>query len=156
MIFVMLGTQHQKFDRLINMIINSKKLKNKEIIIQNGHTKVVANNIKAINFCTEEQILKYIQESEFVITHGGVGSIINSLKQNKKVIAIARKEKYKEHADNHQEEICKYFEELGYIENITEAEKLDDVIEKLISAEYKKYVTDTKYLQIVKECIDNI
>ena len=58
---------------------------------------------------------KYIDEADLVITHGGVGTIFSALKKNKKVIAIPRLEKYGEHINDHQIEICEELEKEGYI-----------------------------------------
>ena len=58
---------------------------------------------------------KLMNECDLLITHGGVGSIISGLKKNKKVIAVARLAKYKEHMNDHQKQIVDNFSDAGYI-----------------------------------------
>ena len=55
-----------------------------------------------------------IEKSDYIITHGGVGSIIDSLKKNKKVIAVPRLGKYNEHVNDHQVEIIESFNENNF------------------------------------------
>ena len=66
-----------------------------------------------------------INKCEFIITHGGTGSIIMPLQNNKKVIACARLEKYKEHINNHQTEIVSIFADLGYLLEYKDGDNLD-------------------------------
>lgn len=129
MILVKLGTQKQDFCRLLNCIEKSK-IKD-EIIVQAGHTKFKSQHMKILDFVDYDQMNKYMSECEIVITHGGTGSIVESLKKNQKIIACARKQKYGEHADDHQEQIVSAFVDAGYILELNEENKLDDLIEKM-------------------------
>ena len=56
-----------------------------------------------------------INDCNILITHGGVGSIISGLKKDKKVIAVPRLEKYKEHVNDHQLQIIENFNNKKYI-----------------------------------------
>ena len=46
--------------------------------------------IKCIDFMSMEEFDKYLQNSRYLITHGGVGTILTALKYNKKVIIYDR------------------------------------------------------------------
>ena len=63
-----------------------------------------------------------------IITHGGVGSILNALKNEKKVIAMPRLAKFKEHNDDHQVEICQKFDRDKYIISCKDFQGLKDAI----------------------------
>jgi UDP-N-acetylglucosamine transferase subunit ALG13 len=56
------------------------------------------------------------------------GTIINGLKNNKKVIAVARLKKYGEHVNDHQLQILERFSEKGYLIPLYDFEKLDEVL----------------------------
>ena len=60
-------------------------------------------------------MIKNVRKAHIIITHGGVGSILDAIKHHKKVIAIPRLEKYHEHVNNHQIQIVEEFDRLGYI-----------------------------------------
>ena len=102
MVLVTVGTQKQQFNRFFELIKKSKELKKEEIIAQIGYTKFESKRIHTFDFIPLDEMDKYIDEADLVITHGGVGTIFSALKKNKKVIAIPRLEKYGEHINDHQ------------------------------------------------------
>ena len=154
MIFVTLGTQKQQFTRLLEQIENSSVLNNEEILIQNGYTKFESEKLKLIDFISNEEFNKNIDDCEFLITHGGIGSIFSALLLNKKVLAVPRLQKYKEHVDNHQLEICKKLESLGYILVLKEDEDFDIKIQLLREKNFEKYKSSDLYLNIIEKAIE--
>ena len=91
-----------------------------------------------------------------IITHGGVGSIITAIEQGKKVIAVPRLKKYKEHVNDHQLDIINSFNDAGYIIGIQEVSELPKALEKAKKFIPQKYIQNTgKILQIVSDFIDN-
>ena len=88
MILVMLGTQNNSFHRLLEEIekLIEKQIINDEVIVQAGYTKYQSQSekMKIIDFTTREELDKLEQKASYVITHGGVGSIIGSLEKAKK------------------------------------------------------------------------
>lgn len=138
MVLVTVGTQKQSFDRLFNLIRNSKELKKEELVVQRGYTK--CNNskrIKAFDFIPLDQMEDYISKADLVISHGGVGTIFSAIKKGKKVIAVPRLAKYGEHINDHQIEICEALEKEGYI--LYYKDEIDDFDELI-----KKAKTDRK------------
>lgn len=101
MILITVGTQEHKFDRFFNIIdeINF----NEEVIIQCGETKYTNSKYKVSPYY--DNYLELVKKAKVIITHGGVGSIMEGLEEKKKVIAMVRKEEFLEHVNDHQEEI---------------------------------------------------
>ncbi len=126
MILVTLGTQFEPFTRLLNMVENSS-LTN-EIIVQAGHTKYKSRKMNLFDFISFDEMDALIDKANFIITHGGTGSILTPLKKGKKVIACARLSKYKEHVDNHQTEIVSILSQQGYILELKENAALDNLL----------------------------
>lgn len=159
MIFVVLGTQKEQFKRIIEYVVNSEELKNEKILIQNGYTKYDNDydkqRITMLGFINSKEFNDYIVKANFVISHGGVGSIFSSLLCNKKVLAIPRLKKYDEHVDDHQIEICNKLQDLGYILCYNEQDEgnniFDDKIKKLKQLEFKKYIQDKSFLNILRK-----
>lgn len=84
------------------------------------------------------------------------GSIIGSIKENKKVIAVARLEKYNEHVNDHQLQIVKSFNEKGYIIGLEDATLLKNAVKNIKDFIPKKYISNTQnILNIVSNYIDN-
>ena len=113
--------------------------------------------MKIIDLMSKEQLEKFQDEADLIITHGGVGSIISSIEKGKKVIAVPRMHEYGEHVNNHQKEIVKDFNDKGYIIGIEKVEDLKQAIIKSKEFEPKKYQPNNeKMLKIIEEFIDNI
>ena len=155
MVLVTVGTQKQSFERLIQLVKESKALKSEEIVVQRGYTK--CNNSKRIHsfdFIPMEEMDKYIEQADLVIAHGGVGTIFSDIKKRKKVIAVPRLEKYGEHINDHQIEICEELEKEGYILYYRDGESsLDDLIREIKHKEFAKYDSDSNYIDILRKNI---
>ena len=158
MILVTLGTQDKSFKRLLDAIekeISSGNIKDK-VIVQAGYTKYESNNMEIFDLIPREEFNKLIKECDFLITHGGVGSILNGLKNNKKVIAAARLKEYKEHTNNHQLQILDNLKKEGYILVLEDFDKLNELLLEVNNFKPKKFKSNTnKIIKIVENFIDN-
>ena len=157
MIFVTLGTQDKTFKRLLDAIneeIKKGTIKEK-VVVQAGFTKYDSPNMEVFDLLDKDDFDKYIKECDLLITHGGVGSILTGLKNNKKVIAAPRLAKYNEHMNDHQKEIIERFTEAGYILAYNEGDDLGKIIKKVKTFKPNKYVSNTNnMIKIIKEFID--
>ena len=136
MIFVTLGTQDKKFKRLLDAV---EKLDiDEKIVAQIGSTDFKSEKMELHKFMSKEEFDNYMKEARIIITHAGVGTIIEGLKLHKKMIVSARKKEYKEHVSNHQEQILKLFSEDGYILALDNFDDLEKLINKdFIPKEFK-------------------
>ena len=161
MIFVMLGTQNNSFQRLLEEVdkLISKNIIKEEVVVQAGYTQYQpkCEKMKMIDFMPREELDTYEQNANFIITHGGVGSIITSLEKGKKVIAVPRLHQYGEHVNNHQTEIVEKFNKGGNIIGLQAVEELEEAIKKVQNFEPKPYIENNKkMLEIIENFIDNI
>jgi len=158
MILVMLGTQNNSFHRLLEEIqknIDNGNIK-EEVVVQKGYTKFQSENMKLYSQLPVDEMDKFIDKADLVITHGGVGSIIMSIKKDKKVIAIPRLKKYREHVNDHQLDIIKSFNDSGYIIGVEGVESLGEALEKAQDFKPIKYIPNTgKIINIIENFIDN-
>ena len=157
MILVTLGTQDKSFKRLLEAIDKQVELGNikDKIVVQAGCTKYESKNMEIFDLIPMEKFDDLIKSCDLLITHGGVGSIITGLKNDKKVIAAARLEKYKEHTNDHQLQIIENFSNDGYILGLDNFDELDKVLEKIKKFKPKKYISNTnKMIKIIEDFID--
>ena len=82
-------------------------------------------------------------KADIVITHGGTGAIIGAVKQGKKIIAVPRLAKYKEHVDDHQLQLIKQFDEMNLICNCINCDELEKAIEEVRVKKYSSYTSNT-------------
>lgn len=116
MIFVTLGTSDYPFTRLLKQIdnlIENNIVKN--ITVQCGNEDYQPKNFTIIKNLDKKEFNEYLKKAEVVITHGGVGTIIDCIKMGKKVIAFPRKAEYGEAKNNHQEQIINNLKNTGSI-----------------------------------------
>lgn len=159
MTLVILGTQDKSFDRLLRMV--EKEIKNNnlkgEVIVQAGQTKFKSKYMKIFDLIPITKFNKLIKEADLVITHGGVGSIIQALKHNKKVIAVPRLARYKEHENDHQIQIVEEFTRNGYILSAKNTKELNKALEDVNKFEQKKYKSNnSKMVKLIENFIDNL
>ena len=88
MILVTLGTQDKQFVRLLDIVqeqIDLGNIKDK-VIVQAGCTKYESKDMEIFSLIDRDKFGDMIKQCDILITHGGVGSIITGLNNNKKVI----------------------------------------------------------------------
>lgn len=83
----------------------------REIVIQKGYSKYVPQNTKYFDFVPANTAMEYIQKSELVISHAGMGTIILSKQYGIPIIIFPRRKIHKEHVNDHQMEIAQVLEE---------------------------------------------
>mgnify|MGYP003368096486 CR=1 FL=1 len=157
MILVTLGTQDKSFDRLLKAIdkeIENKNIKEK-VIVQAGYTKYKSNNMEIFDLVSEEKLEKLVKKCDLLITHGGVGSILLGIRNNKKVIVAARLKKYGEHTNDHQKQIIKEFNKLGYITELDDFKELNKVIKQAKEKESIKFKSNNdRFVKNVEKYIE--
>ena len=158
MILVTLGTQNNSFHRLLEEVQKciDKKIIDEEVVVQAGATKFESKDMKIFGLIPFEELTKYIEQANFIITHGGVGSIVTCLKRNKKVIVVPRYHKYGEHVNDHQLQIVETFDGQGFIKGIQRVEDLEKAIKELPDFKPEKFTSNTQnVINIVGDYIDN-
>lgn len=142
MIFVTVGTHEQGMNRLIielDKLVEYGELK-QEIFAQTGYSTYIPKNYNYKNIIKYEEMERYVKESNIIITHGGPGSIFQSLQYDKIPIVVPRNPEFKEHVDNHQILFTKRMEEERKIIAVYEIKLLKDNI-----VNYDKKIEELAY-----------
>lgn len=173
MIFVSLGTQDKPFNRIIDYVIslkeNLKELQSEKIIIQLGQTKLLKSdneriknleNITIYDMLKPEKMKDIIKDSDIIITHAGVGTIMECLEMDKEIIVVPRKVENLEHVNNHQEEIAFEMEKKGFLTKVDKYEELENKIIMLLKDKYtnedNKNMNKKKYISNNEKFNDNL
>ena len=173
MIFVSLGTQDKPFNRIIDYVIslkeNLKELQSEKIIIQLGQTKLLKSdneriknleNIIIYDMLKPEKMKNIIKDSDIIITHAGVGTIMECLEMGKEIIVVPRKVENLEHVNNHQEEIAFEMEKKGFLTKVDTYEELENKISMLLkdkdTNEDNKNMNKKKYISNNEKFNDNL
>lgn len=157
MIFVTVGTQDKSFERLIKGIeqaVIEKKITDK-VIVQAGNTKYESDVIEVLNYIPFEKFTDFMNKADIIITHGGVGSILNAIKLGKKVIAVPRLKEYNEHINDHQLQVIKKMTEQGYILSTQNVEEIPNKIKEIQNFKTKEYTSNTEnFIKNFKKILD--
>lgn len=158
MILVTLGTQDKSFVRLLKALdraVEKGKIKEK-IIVQAGCTKYKSKNMEIFDLTSPEELDKLVKKCSLLITHGGVGSILNGIKYNKPIIAAARLSEYREHTNDHQKQIIKEFVKSGYILELEDFDNLDKLIKQAKKFKPKEFKSNTnKFIKNIENYIED-
>ncbi len=159
MILVSLGTQDRSFVRLLEAVEKQIKLGNihERVVVQAGFTSFHSDHMEIFDMIPNEEFHKLLMECDVLITHGGVGTIVDALKAHKKVIAAARLQKYHEHKNNHQKQIIHEFAKRHYLLELDDFDELGEVLLKAKTFEPKAYVSHTNLFanhlsEYISEC----
>lgn len=157
MILITLGTQDKEFTRVLEKVdeLIEKKIIKEEVIVQAGYTKYKSKNMKIFDYVPKKRLEEYIEKCNFIITHAGVGTIFDALKKDKKIIAVPRLSKYKEHNNDHQIQIVEEFSKEGFILPVYEMDELEEALKKIKRFKPNKYESNNKNMvKLVSDYID--
>jgi len=117
MIFVVLGTWEMPFVRPLREIEQAIRdgCLTESVVVQSGNTSFASDQMEMVPFFSQPDLEGMYERASFVICQAGVGSIMLGLRKSKKIISIARLEKYDEHIDDHQLEILDVFAKSGAV-----------------------------------------
>lgn len=152
MILVLCGTQKQDFSRMIRAV--EELAGEQEVIVQGGHNRYSSSKVKVLGFVSNEEIDRLYDQADYIITHAGAGSMIQSLKKGKKTIAVPRLAKYGEHVNDHQIELASKLEALGYLLVYHDGDNIKEVFEKAKQFEPKQYRLKGQLMALVDQTIE--
>lgn len=144
MILITLGTQKFQCNRLlraIDQLVHTKRIE-EEIYAQIGFSDYRPQYFPFCKFLDANRFEEIIEKSDLIITHSGVGTIIDALKRKKKVLVYPRLQKYQEHVDDHQIEIGEAFESRGLVVCCQEKDNLLEKIEEARNLVVKEFHSD--------------
>jgi UDP-N-acetylglucosamine transferase subunit ALG13 len=100
MIFVTVGTNEARFDRLLATIDGLGA--GEELIVQHGPSAIRPAGATAVDFLSFDEMVETMERARIVVTHAGVGSVMTSLLAGKRPIVVPRLHRYGEAVDDHQ------------------------------------------------------
>lgn len=128
-VFVTLGTIFPyRFDSLVNAVVTALP-RDVEVVWQLGATERTDLPGRVETEIRASEFERLTSEADLVITHAGVGTIMQLLDLGAPTLAVPRRQARNEHVDDHQEQICGELIRRG-LATVSEAPSLDlNVIE---------------------------
>ena len=133
LIFLSVGTQKFQMNRLLKQIDKSieEKQITEQIFAQTGYSDYIPQYYNYVRFMNMDVFEKKINSCNIFITHAGTGNIITAVQYHRPIIIVPRLQAYREHVDNHQEEIAEKIAGQGNIWVCYDCSRLPLVIRKI-------------------------
>ena len=114
MIFVTVGTNEARFDRLLHAVAELEL--EEDVVVQHGHSAPIhPPGATLVDFLPFEGMVDMIRRSRVVVTHAGVGSVMVSLANGKRPVVVPRRKAFAEAVDDHQLELGRRFASAGLV-----------------------------------------
>lgn len=150
MIFITTGSRSFQFNRLLKAIDEAIEagLITEPVFAQIGSSDYKIKNYEYVEFLNHDEFNKKMNSCDLVLTHGGTGVIVNSVKLGKRVVAVPRLAKYGEVVDDHQTQLIKAFEKLEMVTPCFECtpETIAKAIKEAKQKTVKPFVSNTKQI----------
>lgn len=146
LIFVTVGNDFRSFNRLIQKVDEISTRLSEPILIQRGYSNYIPKHVKSFDFVPFDQVVEYIQTSDLVISHAGIGTIILCQKIGTPLIIIPRRKEFGEHFNNHQTEIVEALKNNPH-ENLYPLEDetyLEEKIIEVLKKEKKPFIPQSQ------------
>ena len=141
-IFVTLGTiRPYAFDSAIDALLRTKAA-NESTIWQLGSTNRSHLPGATFNELSSEQFVDAAMKADVVVTHAGVGTILQLLEMGIHPVVLPRRSELGEHVDNHQLQITRLVSDLGIA---TAVDPRDLTLEHLHAAAGLRTVLEANY-----------
>lgn len=158
LIFVTLGTQDKPFTRLLvklEEMIDAGMIQ-EPVIVQAGSTSFQSKHMQIFEYIDMTKFNDYVEQCDMLITHAGVGTIINGINHGKSIMAVARRAKYGEHENDHQVEITTKFSNLGYLIGCLDVEEVEREFPKLKGFQTHPYESNNlAFCSLVEKLINS-
>lgn len=101
MIFVTVGTQFG-FDRLVKVVDNFASKNCVTVKAQIGKSQYKCKSIESYEFLSPDEMDLIFSQADVIVSHAGMGSIINAIRLKIPIICFPRLACFGEHRNDHQ------------------------------------------------------
>lgn len=158
MIFLTVGTWRVGYDRLVKAVdeLVGGSVINEEVITQVGNGKYVPKHMKIMDFCSPNEFNDLISKARLVISHAGMGTIIETVIQRKPIIVVPRCAELGEVDNDHQFSTAKQLEAEGKILVAYEVSELPAKLEEANVFVPAKSESSKGILRAVQNLIEDV
>jgi UDP-N-acetylglucosamine transferase subunit ALG13 len=131
MIFVTVGSTD--FEGLIARMDELAPALGDEVVMQIGLGSYEPRHARYFRFAPS--LDHYYDQAEIVVAHGGLGTIVEALERDKKLICVVNPITY----DRHQEHLLRTFEAQNYLLWCKDLQHLDEAIQQARKMQFGRY-----------------
>lgn len=129
MIFLTIGTQ-LPFDRLVRTLDEIAPLLSEEIVGQIGDSNYRPKHFRAQRAFAPNEFESLMRQCRVIVSHAGIGTILNARKAGKPIILMPRLAKLGEHRNDHQTATCQQLSKANGVSVVYHESELLDIIKR--------------------------
>ncbi len=115
LVFVTVGTDHHRFDRLIDLIGKwAARNPGARVVVQHGTAHAI-DGVECSPFLAPERFHELLAEASAVVCPGGPGAIMETRLAGLRPIVVPRRAELGEHIDDHQVAFSRFLAHHGWI-----------------------------------------
>jgi len=126
MIFVSVGTNEARFDRLLRAV--EALGASEELVVQHGPSPVRPAGATCVEFLSFEEMTDHIRRARVLIMHAGVGSILAALGNGVRPLVVPRLRRFDEAVDDHQVAFGRRLHAEGLVELVEDPEGVVEAV----------------------------
>jgi beta-1,4-N-acetylglucosaminyltransferase len=132
MIFVTVGSTD--FDALIRRMDEIGAQLKEEMIMQIGAGAYAPQHAARV-FRYAPSLDEFYEQADLVVSHGGLGTVVEALRHRRKLVAVSNPDRY----DAHQVDILGAFAEVGYLVWCRDLAHLEDDLRRARTTDFAPY-----------------
>ena len=129
MIFVTVGTNEARFDRLLEALEDVPA--GTELFVQHGPSPIRPRGATCTDYLGFDELAERVKEADAVVTHAGVGSVLTALLNGTRPIVVPRLQRFGEAVDDHQLHFGRRAAEAGLVILVEDMDALPEAIARL-------------------------
>ena len=126
MIYVTVGTMFMDFPRLICKMDAIARETGEDVTIQIGMGPTKPEHADFFDFKSRDEVLAIQQQARLIVTHAGIGSVIDALHAKRPFIVVPRLRRHDEHMNDHQLDLARAVDDRGWGRMVLEIDDLDE------------------------------
>jgi len=131
MIYVTVGKMPLGFDRLVMAADGLAKTIGEDVFIQAGSSSYVPVNARYKDFLGFDEAEAHLRDASLIVSHAGIGTIIGALRSGTPIVVVPRRERYKEHFNDHQMEVADAIEGRPGVRVVHDIAELREAVEAM-------------------------
>lgn len=128
MIFVTVGTNEARFDRLVRAV--EALGGSEELVVQHGPSPVRPRGATCVDYMSFEDLTEHVRQARLVVMHAGVGSILAALANGTRPVVVPRLKRFGEAVDDHQLTFGRRAHAEGLVELVEDPDSLPEAAER--------------------------
>jgi UDP-N-acetylglucosamine transferase subunit ALG13 len=132
-IFVAVGTERFPFDRLVRAADRVAATGiDADVFVQRGTSRYEPTRCAWSDLLAYEELRARLEDASLVVTHGGVGMTLLTLRAGKTPLVLPRLRSFGEHVDDHQLELAERLAAAGQVVLARDEDEVVSLAEQLL------------------------